>query len=121
MLKNVLVLIPLLRFQWDLRTCFETWKHEHTPRAIFSEPLYCVSTMIDARYKDRYFDTDKKQGLREMLDTAGQDGNGHSDSEAPRKRGHGQTELKLHCLSCMKKSWLRMKQLNKLTMKQHSK
>ena len=27
-----------------------------------SEPLYCVATMLDARYKDRYFDTDKKEG-----------------------------------------------------------
>ena len=25
--------------------------------------------MLDARYKDRYFDADKKQGLREMLQT----------------------------------------------------
>ena len=36
---------------------------------ILSEPLYCVATMLDARYKDRYFDTDKKQGLPEMLHT----------------------------------------------------
>ena len=36
---------------------------------ILSEPLYCVATMLDARYKDRDFDTDKKQGLREMLQT----------------------------------------------------
>ena len=83
---------------------------------ILSEPLYCVATMLDARYKDRYFEAAKKQGLRGMLDTAGQDGNSHSD-RAHRRRGHGQTELKLHCLTCMMKSWLR---LNKLTMKQHS-
>ena len=44
--------------------------------------------MVDARYKDRYFNADKKQGLREMLDTAGQDGNGHSDSD---HRGRGPT------------------------------
>jgi hypothetical protein len=25
--------------------------------------------MLDVRYKDRYFDADKKQGLREMLQT----------------------------------------------------
>jgi hypothetical protein len=25
--------------------------------------------MLDARYKDRYFNADKKQGLREMLQT----------------------------------------------------
>ena len=48
--------------------------------------------MLDARYKDHYFDADKKQGLREMLDTVGQVG--------------------------MMKSWLR---LNKLPTKQHSK
>ena len=46
---------------------------------ILSEPLHCVATMLEARYKDCYFDADKKQGLPEMLDTAGQDGNGHSD------------------------------------------
>ena len=43
--------------------------------------------MLDARYKDRYADVEKKQGLRETLtDTAGQDGNGHSDG-AHRRRG----------------------------------
>ena len=36
---------------------------------ILSEPLYCVATMLNARYKDRYFDADKKQGLCEMLQT----------------------------------------------------
>ena len=36
---------------------------------ILSEPLYCVTTMLDARYKDRYFNADKKHGLREMLQT----------------------------------------------------
>jgi hypothetical protein len=120
MLKNVLVLIPLLPFQWHLRTCL---KHEHTPSAIrttdwrnklinsvcsrrdtlchgietpaqqncqqtgglkltkvleavnkqfegiLSEPLYCVAIKLDARYKDRYFDADREQGLREMLHT----------------------------------------------------
>lgn len=54
--------------------------------SILSEPLYCVDNMLDARYKDRYFDADKKQGLRDMLDTAGQDGKGHC---ALMKRGHG--------------------------------
>ena len=33
---------------------------------ILSEPLYCVTTMLDARYKDHYFDVEKKQGLCEM-------------------------------------------------------
>ena len=36
---------------------------------ILSESLYCVVTLLDARYKDLYFDADKKQGLREMLQT----------------------------------------------------
>ena len=36
---------------------------------ILSEPLYCVSTLLDARYKDRYFDGDEKRGLHEMLHT----------------------------------------------------
>ena len=31
--------------------------------------LYCVATMLDARYEDLYFDADNKQGLCEMLDT----------------------------------------------------
>jgi hypothetical protein len=31
--------------------------------------LYCVTTMLDAMYQDRYFDADKKQGLRVMLHT----------------------------------------------------
>ncbi|KAJ8332474.1 hypothetical protein SKAU_G00426470 [Synaphobranchus kaupii] len=32
-----------------------------------SEALYSVATMLDARYKDRYFDTDKKEGARNLL------------------------------------------------------
>jgi hypothetical protein len=36
---------------------------------ILSEPVYCVATMLGAKYKDHYFDADKKQGLREMLHT----------------------------------------------------
>jgi hypothetical protein len=36
---------------------------------ILSEPLYCVATIVDARYKGLYFEADKKQGLREMLHT----------------------------------------------------
>ena len=56
------------------------------------------------RYKDLYFNADKKQGLHGMLDTAGHDGNPRSESENPKKRtherrGHGQTGLKLHCLT----------------------
>ena len=37
---------------------------------ILSEPLYCGATMLVARYKDRYFDADKKQGLRETEEEA---------------------------------------------------
>ena len=36
---------------------------------ILSEPIYCVATVLDAWYKDRYFVADKKRGLREMLHT----------------------------------------------------
>ncbi|KAE8296697.1 Fibulin-7 [Larimichthys crocea] len=32
-----------------------------------TEPLYAIATMVDARYKDRYFDPDKKEGARNML------------------------------------------------------
>ncbi|KAK0133049.1 Zinc finger BED domain-containing protein 4 [Merluccius polli] len=32
-----------------------------------SEPLYAIATMVDARYKDRYFDIDKKERARNML------------------------------------------------------
>ncbi|KAL1278883.1 hypothetical protein QQF64_025556 [Cirrhinus molitorella] len=31
------------------------------------EPLYLVATMLDARYKDRYFDDDKKMRARDLL------------------------------------------------------
>ena len=79
---------------------------------ILSEPLYCVATMLDARYKDRYFDADKKQGLREMLEIQldkmeTDTGTVRTEEEATDK------ELKSHCLKCMMKSWLRIKRLNK--------
>ena len=32
-----------------------------------TEPLYAIATMVDARYKDRYFDPDKKEEARNML------------------------------------------------------
>ncbi|XP_049925075.1 zinc finger BED domain-containing protein 4-like [Epinephelus moara] len=31
------------------------------------EPLYAIANIVDARYKDRYFDADKKEGARNML------------------------------------------------------
>ncbi len=31
------------------------------------EPLYLVATVLDARYKDQYFDEDKKMSVRDML------------------------------------------------------
>lgn len=34
---------------------------------IDSEPLYCIATLIDPRYKDNYVNTDKKQGVHMML------------------------------------------------------
>ena len=32
-----------------------------------TEPLYAIATMVDARYKDRYFDPHKKEEARNML------------------------------------------------------
>ncbi len=32
-----------------------------------SEPLYAIATMVDARYKDHYFDPAKKEAARNML------------------------------------------------------
>ena len=32
-----------------------------------SEPLFATATVVDARYKDRFFDMDKKEGARNML------------------------------------------------------
>ncbi|KAL2095534.1 hypothetical protein ACEWY4_007682 [Coilia grayii] len=32
-----------------------------------TEPLYAIATMVDDRYKDRYFDPDKKEEARNML------------------------------------------------------
>ncbi|KAI7813452.1 ubiquitin carboxyl-terminal hydrolase 33, partial [Triplophysa rosa] len=32
-----------------------------------SEPLYCIATVLDPRYKDNYFDVGKKQRTREMI------------------------------------------------------
>ena len=74
--------------------------------------------MLDAMYKGRYFDADKK---REMLHTQLDKMETDTVTVPPRKRGHRQTQVKLHCWTCMMKSWLRMKRLNKLTTKQHSK
>ncbi|CAB1317071.1 unnamed protein product [Coregonus sp. 'balchen'] len=52
-----------------VKTCESTLLEAVNKRfgGILSEPLYCVATMLDARYKDHYFDADKKQCLREML------------------------------------------------------
>jgi hypothetical protein len=70
--------------------------------------------MLDAIYKDRYLDADKKEGLGEMLHT--QLDKMETDTvTVGTKRGHGQTKLKLHCLTCMMKSWLIMKRLNNET------
>ena len=66
-------------------TCKSTLLEAVTKRfgGILSDLLYCFDTFFHARDKSRYFDADK-QGSCEMLDTAGQDGNGHS---AHRGRG----------------------------------
>ena len=37
---------------------------------IQSEPLYCVATLLDARYKDRYFDRENKHRAHDMLRAA---------------------------------------------------
>ena len=50
--------------------------------------------MLDARYKDSYFDTDKKQGLREMLHTQLNKMETDSDS-SPRGREAIERQLKL--------------------------
>ncbi len=45
-----------------------------------SEALYSVATMLDARYKDQYFDSDKKEGARSFVNgTMGSDGQ-HGDA-----------------------------------------
>ncbi|XP_049326832.1 zinc finger BED domain-containing protein 4-like [Astyanax mexicanus] len=36
---------------------------------IYTEPLYCVATMVDPRYKDRYFAAEVKLQAQEMLQT----------------------------------------------------
>ncbi|KAG5281669.1 hypothetical protein AALO_G00047490 [Alosa alosa] len=35
--------------------------------AVQTEPLYAIATMVDARYKDRYFDPDKEEARNMML------------------------------------------------------
>ncbi|XP_034096541.1 zinc finger BED domain-containing protein 4-like [Gymnodraco acuticeps] len=34
---------------------------------IYSDPLYCIATVLDPRYKDNYFDAGKKQSARDMI------------------------------------------------------
>ncbi|XP_034089172.1 zinc finger BED domain-containing protein 4-like [Gymnodraco acuticeps] len=34
---------------------------------IYSDPLYCIATVFDPRYKDHYFDAGKKQSARDMI------------------------------------------------------
>lgn len=51
-----------------------------------TEPLYAIATMVDARYKDRYFDPDKKEEARNMLlkvvDEMASVGNGQREDAA---------------------------------------
>ncbi|KAI3374593.1 hypothetical protein L3Q82_021169 [Scortum barcoo] len=51
-----------------------------------SEPLYAIATMVDARYKDRYFDSDKKGEALNMLlsvvDEMAAGGNDHQEEAA---------------------------------------
>ncbi|XP_051811092.1 zinc finger BED domain-containing protein 4-like [Acanthochromis polyacanthus] len=74
-----------------------------------SEPLFSIATMLDARYKDRYFDVDQKRSARDLLLTVldkMDDGTGsaHTSTEAPLKRRPEQD----HCWTCMKKFWRRV-------------
>lgn len=32
-----------------------------------SNPLYCIATILDPRFKEHYFDVEKKQRAREMI------------------------------------------------------
>ena len=67
--------------------------------------------MLDAMYKDRYFDAGKKQGLREMLHTQldkMETGTVTVRTEEER-RPTDRTETSLLDMYCMIKSWLRMK------------
>jgi hypothetical protein len=75
-------------------------------RGILSETIYCVATMLQARYTDRYFDT--FQGLREMLQTQ-LDKMDMGTVTVRTEEEATDRELKLHCLTCMMKSWLRLK------------
>ena len=74
-MPSVMALKLLLNKTADTDRGVKTWKSPLLEAVnkpfgvILSEALYCVATMLDARYKDRYFDADKKQGLREMLHT----------------------------------------------------
>lgn len=67
-----MALNPLLNKTADTDRGVKTYKSTRgCEQAIrwHSEPLYSVATMLDARYKDSYFDADKKQGLPDMLQT----------------------------------------------------
>ncbi|KAK6312450.1 hypothetical protein J4Q44_G00181140 [Coregonus suidteri] len=73
-----------------VRTCKSTLLEAVNKRfcGILSEPLYCVATKLDARYKDRYFDAHKKQGLGEMLQTQLDKMETDTVTASPRKRNH---------------------------------
>ncbi|XP_041691786.1 endosomal/lysosomal potassium channel TMEM175 isoform X3 [Coregonus clupeaformis] len=71
------------------------------------------------------FDADKKQCLGEMFQTQLDKMETDTVTVSPRernhdRRGHGQTELKLHCSTCMMKFWLRTERLNNETAQQQS-
>jgi hypothetical protein len=136
MLENVLVLIPLLPFQWHLRTCLKLG-NMNTPSSIWTTDwrnkrnYVCswhgtLSWLLNRNaIRDRRINLGKYSttGCEQVI-------RWHSLSLArrkqtqwqcaPRTRGHGQTELELHCLTCMMKSRLRMKQMNNETAQQAS-
>lgn len=72
-IPGVVSLLRLLGKEDDSNTGVKTAKrilleavHDRF-KSVQSEPLYAIATMVDARYKDRYFDIDKKEGARNML------------------------------------------------------
>lgn len=54
-----------------------------TKSAPHSEPLYCIATVLDPRYKDHYLDVGKKLRTREMIQA-------ELDLEKPLGDGDGQ-------------------------------
>ena len=61
--------------------------------------MFCIATLLDPRYKDRYFDEDVKQHARAILDShllpaaGAEDGTRNGEStHHPQRRGNDLTE-----------------------------